>query len=53
MTEQQLKRELYEYNHHGYEGIFLTKQWDQLVELIGDEEATAWYKTLDGRERGI
>lgn len=46
----QLKKDVAKYNHWGFEGVFLTSQWDRLVELIGDEEATKWYKSLGGSE---
>lgn len=42
-----LKRDLEQYTRYGYEGIFLTKQWDELVGIVGDEEATAWYQTIE------
>lgn len=45
-----LKKDVAKYNHWGFEGVFLSSQWDELVELIGDEEATRWYKSLDGSE---
>lgn len=48
--EEQLKRDVAAYNRYGYEGVFLTAQWDELVALIGDEAATAWYRGLDGSE---
>lgn len=48
-----LKRDIDKYTRYGYQCVFLTQQWDDLVALIGDEEATAWYKTLDYSETGI
>lgn len=49
----QLKRDIEKYTSYGYPCVFLTQQWDDLVALIGDEEATAWYQTLDYCETGI
>lgn len=48
-----LNRDIDKYTRYGYQCVFLTQQWDDLVALIGDEEATAWYKTLDYSETGI
>ena len=52
-NEEQLKRDIEKYTRHGYQCVFLTQQWDDLVALIGDEAATTWYKTLDWCEDGI
>lgn len=50
---KKLKYELEKFTSYGYPCIFLTSQWDRLVELIGDEAATEWYKTVDYCEDGI